>query len=134
LAGAKSSGTRTGGKTIKERSGMAKFIIQFCFAVLLLFFGVLLGMQQANEGMQKMRGYEDVSLPSVLHLSKNQSGEIEASVFGKKVKVDDLQEKKEKIENIKAFNLFSELGKQFANAVETLMEQLLSFLTKLFGK
>ncbi|MGG6437499.1 YqxA family protein [Saccharococcus caldoxylosilyticus] len=113
---------------------MAKFIVQFCFAVLILFFGVLLGMQQANEGMQKMRGYEDTSLPSVLHLSKNQSGEIEASVFGKKVEVDDLQEKKEKIEKIKAFNLFSELGKQFANAVETLMEQLLSFFTKLFGK
>jgi hypothetical protein len=113
---------------------MVKFIVQFCFAVLLLFFGVLLGMQQANEGMQKMRGYEDAALPSVLHLSKNQSGEIEASVFGKKVEVDDLQKKKEKIENIKTFNLFSELGRQFANAIKTLMEQLLSFFTKLLGK
>jgi hypothetical protein len=134
LAGTKSSGTRTGRKTVKEQSGMVKLLVRFCFAVLLLFFGVLLGMQQANEGLQKMRGYDDASLPSVFHVSKDKSGSIEASVLGKKVAVDDLEKKKEKIENIKTFNLFSELGKQFANAVETLMKQMLSFLAKLFEK
>jgi hypothetical protein len=109
---------------------MVKFTIQFFLAAMILFFGVLLGMQQANEGLQKMRGYDDSSFPSVFHISKDKNGEVEASVLGNKVMAEDLQEKKEKIENMKTFNLFSELGKQFAEAVRSLMEQVLSFFEK----
>jgi hypothetical protein len=113
---------------------MVKFTIQFFLAAMILFFGVLLGMQQANEGLQKMRGYDDSSFPSVFHISKDKNGEVEASVLGNKVMAEDLQEKKEKIENMKTFNLFSELGKQFAEAVKSLMEQVLSFFEKMIGK
>jgi hypothetical protein len=109
---------------------MVKFTVQFFLAAMILFFGVLLGMQQANEGLQKMRGYDDSSFPAVFHISKGKNGEVEASVLGNKVMAEDLQEKKEKIENMKTFNLFSELGKQFAEVVKSLIEQVLSF----FGK
>jgi Protein of unknown function (DUF3679) len=109
---------------------MVKFTVKFFLAVMILFFGVLLGMEQANEGLQKMRGYDDSSLPSVFHISKGKNGEVEASVLGNKVMAEDLQEKKEKIKNMKTFNLFSELGKQFAGAVRSLMEQVLSFFEK----
>jgi hypothetical protein len=109
---------------------MVKFTVKFFLAVMILFFGVLLGMEQANEGLQKMRGYDDSSLPSVFHISKDKNGEVEASVLGNKVMAEGLQEKKEKIENMKTFNLFSELGKQFAEAVRSLMEQVLSFFEK----
>jgi hypothetical protein len=109
---------------------MVKFTVKFFLAVMILFFGVLLGMEQANEGLQKMRGYDDSSLPSVFHISKAKNGEVEASVLGNKVMAEGLQEKKEKIENMKTFNLFSELGKQFAEAVRSLMEQVLSFFEK----
>ncbi|GCD81782.1 YqxA family protein [Parageobacillus thermoglucosidasius] len=113
---------------------MLKFTIQFLLAVMILFFGVLLGMQQANEGLRKMKGFDDPAFPSVFHISKDQNGEVEASVFGNKVMVEDVQEKHEKIETMKTFNLFSELGKQFAEAVQSLMEKLLFFLEKWLGK
>lgn len=91
-------------------------------------------MQQANEGMRKMKGFADPAFPSVFHISKDQNGEVEASVFGNKVIAEDVQEKHEKIETMRTFNLFSKLGKQFAEAVKSLMEKILFLFEKLLGQ
>ncbi|WP_027407859.1 YqxA family protein [Anoxybacteroides tepidamans] len=108
---------------------MVRFTIQFFAVVVLLFFGVLLGMQQANEGMVKMKGYHDPSFQTVLHLSKDEDGKLEAMVMGNKVTVENVDEKKKKLEQMKMFNMFSELGKRLAEAVRSSMRELLSFLS-----
>jgi hypothetical protein len=113
---------------------MVKFTMQFLLAVAILFFGVLLGMQQANQGLMKMKGYHDPSFQTVFQFSKDQKGELEAMVMGNKVTIEDLNDKKKKLEKIKMFNLFSELGKRLAQAVRSVMEQLLSLLGQLLGK
>ncbi|MBA2873542.1 YqxA family protein [Thermaerobacillus caldiproteolyticus] len=113
---------------------MVKFTIQFFAAVALLFFGVLLGMQQASEGLQKMKGYNDPSLPTVFHFSEGGQGELEASIMGNKVKVETFDEKKEKLNHIKTLNVFSELGKRLADAVHSSIEQFLSLVNQLLGK
>ncbi|MCZ0755545.1 YqxA family protein [Anoxybacillus sp. J5B_2022] len=107
-----------------------KFTLQFFAAVVILFFGVLLGMQQANEGLLKMKGYHDPSFQSVVAVKKNEKGAVEATVLGNKVTSETVDEKAKKLEQWKMFNLFSELGKRLAEAVHLAVTELLS----LFGK
>jgi hypothetical protein len=107
---------------------MVRFTIR-CFALaVLLFFGVLLGMQQANEGLLKMKGYDDPSFQTVLDVEKARDGKLEAMVMGNKVTVENIEEKQKKLEKMKMFNLFSELGKRLAEAVRTFTRDLLAFV------
>ncbi|NNU83039.1 DUF3679 domain-containing protein [Geobacillus sp. BMUD] len=108
---------------------MARWFIRFTLAIFLLFFGVLFGMQQAHEGIERMRGYADPSFPSVIDMKKRENGEMEAAVFGRPVVAGDLLgEKQETIREMKTFNLFSRLGQLFADAVTALMETLCSLV------
>jgi len=111
---------------------MARWFIRFSAALFLLFFGVLFGMQQAHHGMERMRGYADPSFPSVIQIEKNGNGELEAAVFGQTVTANDLQKKQETMRELKTFNFFSELGRQFADAATAFMETLLSLISRAF--
>jgi len=107
-----------------------KFTIQFFAAVVILFFGVLLGMQQANEGLLKMKGYHDPSFQAVVAVEKNEKGAVEATVLGNKMTAETVDEKAKKLEQWKMFNMFSELGKRLAEAVHLAAAKLLSLLGK----
>lgn len=98
---------------------MVKFMLK-CFVLCsLLLFGVLIGMQQANQGMIKMKGYNDPELQSAFQVESEHAGDVEASILGNKVTSQDLQEKQEQLEQIEAFNFFSQIGKQFASIVSS---------------
>ncbi|WP_181536456.1 YqxA family protein [[Anoxybacillus] calidus] len=111
---------------------MIKFTVHFCVAVVILFVGVLLGMQQANKGLKQMKGYDDPSFQEVIRFSEDDKGEIAASIMGNTIKGEDLEEKKKKLEEMKTFNLFSELGKQLADGVRSGIKQLLNIADRLF--
>jgi hypothetical protein len=111
---------------------MIKFTVQFCLAVAILFVGVLLGMQQANKGLKQMKGYDDPSFQEVIRLSEDDKGEIEASIMGNTIKSEDFEDKKKKLEEMKTFNIFSELGKQLADGVCYGIKQLLNIAGRLF--
>ncbi|MGM7721059.1 YqxA family protein [uncultured Metabacillus sp.] len=114
---------------------MVKFMFK-CFVLCsVLLFGVLIGMQQANQGMIKMRGYDDPELQSAFQINNEQKGDIEASILGNKVTGQDLQEKQEQLEKIEAFNFFSQIGKQFAavvsNGVSALVDSFAEWMNNL---
>lgn len=99
---------------------MVKFMMQSLLIAVIFLVGVLLGMQQANEGMRKMKGYNDPSLEQVVHVSKD-----ETIVLGQSI-----EEKKEKLQQIEAFNMFSKAGQQLATFVHSFVEHMLSFTQK----
>ncbi|RAK22449.1 uncharacterized protein DUF3679 [Anoxybacillus vitaminiphilus] len=111
---------------------MIKFTVYFSLAAVILFVGVLLGMQQANKGLKQMKGYADPSFQEVIRLSEDDKGEIEASIMGNTIKSEDLEDKKKKLEEMKTFNIFSEFGKQLADGVRYGMKQLLHIAGQLF--
>ena len=90
---------------------MVKFILKVSTLIFLLFFGVILGMQLANQNMKKMQGYDDPNMYEALTIDKQEDGEINATVLGNQVSTTDLEEKKEKMEEWKAFNILSGVGK-----------------------
>ncbi|MBD8069211.1 YqxA family protein [Bacillus sp. PS06] len=113
---------------------MAKFMMKCFFIASILLIGVLIGMQQANQGMKKMKGYEDSSLQSAFQISAETTGQVEASVLGKKVTSHDLDEKQKQLEEVEAFNLFSTMGRKLGEGVSAVFEKILVELSNGIGK
>ena len=107
---------------------MIRFALKCTFILLVLFLGVLIGMQTANDGIKKMKGYEDPSLSSAFEVNQSNQGELEAAILGEKVTSHDIEKKKEKLEEMKAFNFFSSVGKQLGEAISNLFSSLINML------
>ncbi|PLT30948.1 YqxA family protein [Peribacillus deserti] len=107
---------------------MVRFTFKFLLLVMVLFFGVLLGMQHANQSMKKMKGFDDPALYSAFSVNETAQGQKEASILGGKVTSHDLQEKKQQLEDMKAYNFFSQTGKKvsqgIASGFSTLMNKI----------
>lgn len=107
---------------------MIRFALKCTFILLVLFLGVLIGMQAANDGIKKMKGYNDPTITSAFEVNQSNQGELEASVLGEKVTSHDIEKKKEKLEEIKAFNFFSSVGKQLGESISNLFSHLINML------
>jgi len=94
---------------------------------MLMFICVLFGMQQAKNGIHKMKGYEDVGFESSLSIEQK-NGNIQASILGEDITSHDLQQKKQQLESAGAFNLLSSVGKGVADTVSSLVEKGVSII------
>ncbi len=111
---------------------MKKFFLKSFIILSLMFLAVLYGMQLANEGIHQMKGYEDERFADVLTVTHTEDGEQELSVFGTAVGSHDLEAKKKKLEEMKAFNFFAELGKKTAGIIKSASEKLIQKISDLF--
>lgn len=112
---------------------MVKFMLKTFILCSVLLFGVLIGMQQANQGMIKMKGYNDPDFQGAFQIDSDESGDIEASILGNEVTSQDLQEKQEQLEQIEAFNIFSQIGKQFSKVVSSSVSSVLEIVSELMN-
>jgi len=76
-----------------------------------------------------MKGYEDPNFNSVVSVKENEEGAVEGAFLGNDLSSHDLQQKKEKLEKMEAFNLFSTMGKKLADGFEVGVEKSLEFIT-----
>lgn len=109
------------------------FFLKFILIVALMFVSVLFGMQQANEGIHRMKGFQDENMKEALNLSET-NGQVEVSLLGNDISSHDLAEKKEKLEEMKAYNFFSAVGKKLAEGVSTLTEKVIELITNFFNQ
>lgn len=112
---------------------MKMFFLKFILVVSLMFVSVLFGMQQANEGIHRMKGFEDANMKEALRLSESEEGQVEVSLLGNEISSHDIQEKKEKLEQMKAYNFFSSIGKKLAEGVSAVTEKAIEFITNIIG-
>jgi hypothetical protein len=107
-----------------EGKYMAKFMWKSVLLVLLLFVGVLMGMQIAEGNMQKMQ--------------EGENKVEEASIAEDKQMSHNIDEKAQQIEKIKTFNTFSATGNAistvveggFKSTVDTLLQRVIDLLAK----
>ncbi|KIY22087.1 hypothetical protein UB32_10495 [Mesobacillus subterraneus] len=108
---------------------MKMFMLKSLMLASLLFISVLFGMQQANEGIQKMKGYEDPKFKSAFSIKETESGTLETAILGRDISSHDLEQKQKQLEKMKAFNLFSSMGKKLANGISSVMEKAVELIT-----
>jgi hypothetical protein len=116
----------------KEQWKMIRFFMKCFLFTTVLLIGVILGMQLANDGMKKMKGYDDPRFAGAFLISQTDKGEVEASVLGEKV--TNLEEKQKKLEEMEAFNLLSSIGKKLAQGMQSLFQQLFQGIAIIFEK
>ncbi|WP_102345534.1 YqxA family protein [Bacillus sp. Marseille-P3661] len=113
---------------------MSKFLVKCFLLVVLLFFGVLIGMQEANEGLLRMKGFNDAAFQGAFDIKKNNSGEVEAAVLGEAFTAHNLEEKQKRLEEINAFHLFATLGSKLATFLTTIFQGLVKLVVITFDQ
>jgi len=104
---------------------MKMFMLKsFCIAAL-MFISVLAGMQMANNGIHKMKGYEDQNLQNAVSFN-----EKDASILGQNISSHDLSAKKKKLEEISSYNFFSSMGKKMSDGITNTSEKIIQSITK----
>jgi hypothetical protein len=108
---------------------MKMFMLKFFCILAIMFISVLAGMQLANDGIHKMKGYDDPNFQNAVAINDN--GErVKATFLGNEISSHDIDEKKKKLEEISAFNLFSSMGKKISEGVSTASEKLINLITE----
>lgn len=107
---------------------MMKFMFKSFLLAALLFIAVLTGMQQANVGMHKLKGYDDPGLNNAFSMEEREDGEVETVVLGNNISSHDLEKKKEELEKIKAYNFFSNMGKKLAEAISSATQKMIGLI------
>lgn len=111
---------------------MKTFFLKFFLLVSLMFICVLLGMQMANDGINSLKGYKDTNFKEALTLNENEEGKMEINVMGNEINSHNIELKKEKLEELKAYNFFSSLGKKFADGLSALSEKTIQKFEEIF--
>lgn len=109
---------------------MKWFMLKSMVLASLMFFSVLFGMQLANDGIHRMKGYDDPNLGNAFTLKENDQGKIQGSILGTDVTSHDLEKKKEKLEKMKAYNIFSSTGRKLADGVSAATKESIDFIMK----
>ncbi|MBS4217091.1 DUF3679 domain-containing protein [Bacillus sp. FJAT-49711] len=110
---------------------MKNFIFKCFLLVCVLLVGVLIGMNKANEGMLNMKGYSDNSFQTPVTVQQNDDGEVESTFMGKDLPTFNFEDRKEKLEEAKAYNFFSETGKFLADIVTSTTQKIFEFFSSL---
>lgn len=103
---------------------MIRFFLKCSLVLLIFFFGVILGMQKAHTGLENMRGYDDLHLYDAVSVQVD-DGEVKGEFLGEEISSHDLKKKKERLEEMKAYNAFSKMGKKVASGVEGLLTKVM---------
>ncbi|MGZ4162265.1 MAG: DUF3679 domain-containing protein [Neobacillus sp.] len=106
---------------------MKMFMLKSIGIAALMFISVLAGMQMANGGIHKMKGYND--LQDAISI-KEKDDKVNKSFSGKNPAAHDLKAKQKKLEEISSFNIFSMLGKKLSDGISGASEELVNRITK----
>ncbi|WP_071460186.1 YqxA family protein [Bacillus massilinigeriensis] len=108
---------------------MKIFMLKAFLLASLMFICVLAGMQLANDGMDRMRGYEDPSMKNAFTVGEGPEGKVETEVLGTEVSSQDLKKKKEKLEQMESYNFFSDMGRRLGDAMTGAVGNLVEWIT-----
>lgn len=98
---------------------MLRFTVKSLLLLSTLLFGILFGIQQAEEGILSLQGLEQGDSPSFF-ITKIDDEQIEKKVLNNSFSVEELEEKQAMWEERKRIHRWSELGHRIGDAVYSL--------------
>lgn len=109
---------------------MVKFFLKTLLLICVLLAGILFGMQKASNEMKQMSSSEELGAFSI----QKDEGKISAEVLGQTVTSHEIKEKQEKLQEIEAFNFFSEIGGKLSSLITKVFQAFLAILFSILGK
>ncbi|OCA91167.1 hypothetical protein A8F94_04730 [Bacillus sp. FJAT-27225] len=104
---------------------MKLFMVKSLLLAMFMFSVALAGMQAANNGISRMKGYEDPDFKQPVTIQE-EDGVTQVTIMGGEVTHGSLEEKKEQLETTKAVNFFSALGKGLASALSSIAKVIVN--------
>ncbi|MCP8967183.1 YqxA family protein [Ectobacillus ponti] len=92
-----------------------KFFVRCLVVMAVLLVSVLCGMQLANDGLKRMKGYNDPTFEQVAHITGTEDGNVEATLLGHTVTIE---EKQRRLEELRSFNAVAKTGDFLALGVQ----------------
>ncbi|WP_223591300.1 DUF3679 domain-containing protein [Neobacillus bataviensis] len=108
---------------------MKMFMLKSLGVAVLMFISVLAGMQLANDGIHKMKGYDDPNFQNAVSINETDK-DLNATFLGKDISSHDIEAKKKKLEEISAFNFFSSMGKKLSDGLSGASGKLIKQITE----
>lgn len=108
---------------------MKLFMLKSFILAAIMFICVLTGMELANDGIHKMKGYDDPNFQNAVSINENDK-EFNATFLGKNISSHDIEAKKKKLEEMNAFNFFSSMGKKMSEGLSNATEKLIQKITE----
>lgn len=102
---------------------MVRFFLKTIILISVLFFGIILGFLEANNGLHKMKGYDDGRFEKIIEVEK-EDGVYETSILGEPISSHNIEEKKKVLEEINAYNVFSDIAQKLANFFSTIFSSI----------
>jgi regulatory protein YycI of two-component signal transduction system YycFG len=109
---------------------MIKFFLKCFILICVLLVGILFGMQKASNEMEQMSASEELGAFNI----QKENGVIAAEILGESVDSHDLKEKQEELQEVKAFNFFSEIGEQISSLITKVFQFFVAILFSILGK
>lgn len=106
---------------------MKMFMLKTLCLAALMVISVLVGMQLANDGIHKMKGYNDPNFLNAISLNEKDK-DLSATFLGNDISSHDLEAKKKKLEEISAYNFFSSMGKKMSEGLSGASEKLVQLI------
>ena len=100
---------------------MKVFMLKCSILVAFMFISVLAGMQMANDGIHKMKGYSNTSFQNAVSIDQQDNQAVGSH---------DLLAKKKKLEEINTFNLFSSMGRKMSEGITQASEKTIQKILK----
>lgn len=108
---------------------MKMFMLKSVCIAALMFISVLAGMQMANDGIRKMKGYDDPNFQHAVSINESEK-DLNATFLGNDISSHDIEAKKKKLEEISAYNFFSSMGRKMSDGISGASKKILNLITE----
>ncbi len=105
------------------------FFAKSLVIIALMFISVLTGMELANNGIHKMKGYDDPNFENAVAI-KETDQDLNATFLGNDISSHDIAAKKKKLEEMSAYNFFSSMGKKLSDGLTEASDSLIKKITE----
>ncbi|MGG0187342.1 YqxA family protein [Bacillus rhizoplanae] len=100
---------------------MEQFTRKCILLVIGLFLITLAGMQVANSGLKRMKGYNNPTYEQIAHITGADHEDVERTILGKTFSVE---EKQKQLEELKSFNMLESMGKGLTLLVQNVVRSI----------
>lgn len=94
---------------------MEQFTRKCIILVVSTFLIMLAGMQFANSGLKRMKGYNNPTYEQIANMTGTNYRDVETTILGKTFSVEG---KQKQLEELKSFNMFESMGRGLTSLVQ----------------